>query len=221
MMINPTNPAQPSSQTQPVSSSRNSALTSDFETFLLMLTTQAQNQDPLEPLDSAEYASQLAQFSMVEQQVQTNDLLKALTTSLGSVNLEELANWVGMNVRTASAFRFDGAPVTLFAKPALAADEAVLVIRDSSDKVIDRIKMPEPVSEFVWAGTDSSGNPLPAGIYKATLESYKNDELLSEQLAAAFSRVVEAQVGDDSVLLTLDSGQVVSADLVTAVRTGA
>ena len=47
----------------------NSALSSDFETFLRMLTTQLQNQDPLNPVDSADFAVQLATFSSVEQQV--------------------------------------------------------------------------------------------------------------------------------------------------------
>ena len=60
------------------SSARQSALTSDFDTFLKMLTAQAKYQDPLEPLDSTEYAAQLAQFSMVEQQVQTNEQLLSL-----------------------------------------------------------------------------------------------------------------------------------------------
>ena len=47
-------------------------LSSDFETFLKMLTVQLENQDPLNPVDSADYAVQLATFSGVEQQVQTN-----------------------------------------------------------------------------------------------------------------------------------------------------
>ena len=53
-------------------------LSSDFETFIRMLTAQARYQDPLEPLDSSQYATQLAQFSMVEQQVLANDRLAAL-----------------------------------------------------------------------------------------------------------------------------------------------
>ena len=73
-------------------------MASDFETFLLMMTTQAQNQDPLEPMDSSEYASQLAQFSMVEQQVQTNDLLSSLDSQHGRRQAGELANWIGMDV---------------------------------------------------------------------------------------------------------------------------
>lgn len=60
-------------ESQPVIS-RN-ALSSDFETFLKMLTTQMENQDPLNPVDSAEFAMQLATFSGVEQQIRTNDIL--------------------------------------------------------------------------------------------------------------------------------------------------
>jgi len=221
-MITPTqSTTQTNAQPPSAAQSQTSSLTSDFETFLLMMTTQAQNQDPLEPMDSSEYASQLAQFSMVEQQVQTNDLLAELALSLGSVNLGELASWVGMDVRTTGAFHFDGEPEMLFVQAEPAADKAVMVIQDSDGKVIDRIKVPVGQAEFMWAGTRSDGSPLPTGTYTATLESYGGDELLSRQVASAYNQVIEAQVGDDAVLLTLESGEVVSAGMVTAVRTGA
>ncbi|WP_170763445.1 flagellar hook capping FlgD N-terminal domain-containing protein [Ruegeria lacuscaerulensis] len=219
-MITPTQSmTQPYAQTQSGTQSQTSALTSDFETFLLLMTTQAQNQDPLEPMDSSEYASQLAQFSMVEQQVQTNDLLAGL--SQGSVNLEELASWVGMDVRTAGEFHFDGTPETLFAQADPAAEDASIVIRGGDGTVIDRVAVPTTATEFTWAGTDSDGSPLPAGTYSATLESYDGEELLSEQLVSVYNQVIEAQVVDDTILLTLESGQVVPAGTVTAVRTGA
>ena len=48
--------------------------------FLKLLTTQMQNQDPLNPIDSTDYAAQLATFSGVEQQVRTNSLLADLGT---------------------------------------------------------------------------------------------------------------------------------------------
>ncbi|NOC47229.1 MULTISPECIES: flagellar hook capping FlgD N-terminal domain-containing protein [unclassified Ruegeria] len=220
-MITPVNTAQPFADQQKAGASQKSAITSDFETFLLMLTAQAKNQDPLEPMDSTEYASQLAQFSMVEQQVQTNDLLSNLANALGGTKLNELASWVGMDVRSTSAFHFAGQPVTLFAQADPDADATKLVIRDSDGTVIDNVTVPTTTEEFVWAGVDSSGNPLASGNYTATLESYKGDKLLSEKPVAAYNRVVEAQVGDDAVLLTLQGGQVVPATQVTAVRTGA
>ncbi len=220
-MINPTYTAtQPGAQTQPTRT-QSAGLASDFETFLSMLTAQAKNQDPLEPLDSSEHASQLAQFSMVEQQVQTNELLSNLELATGRVGLEALAGWVGMNVRSASAFQFDSQPVALFAQADPTADGATLVIRDSNGAAIDRIAVPTNQAEFIWAGQDGAGNPIPAGIYSATLESYDGDVVLSEQTASVYNRVVEAQVADGEVLLILETGQLVPADKVSAIRAGA
>ncbi len=221
-MITPIQSAtQPGNTAQTTAPSVSSGLASDFETFLLMLTAQARNQDPLEPLDSTEYASQLAQFSMVEQQVQTNDLLTGLALPMGNVDMGELASWVGMEVRSPAAFRFDGQPVTLLAQASAVADSAVMIIRDKDGAVIDRIPVPTDQAEFEWAGTDGTGTPLPTGSYSATLESYDGEELVSQQLAAVYNRVVEAQVGEGAVLLTLESGQVVPVGDVTAVRAGA
>ena len=59
------------------------AAKSDYETFLKMLTAQAKYQDPLEPMDSSEYASQLAQFSMVEKQTENNDILSSMAQQMG------------------------------------------------------------------------------------------------------------------------------------------
>src|SRR5258707_239440 len=57
-------------------------LAGNFDTFLTLLTTQLQNQDPLNPMDSNQFTQQLVEFSQVEQQINTNDNLKSLI-SLG------------------------------------------------------------------------------------------------------------------------------------------
>ena len=72
-----------------------SIISADFETFLKMLTTQMENQDPLNPVDAGEYASQLAMFSSVEQQVLTNDLLKDMTTKITDNAFQAMASWIG------------------------------------------------------------------------------------------------------------------------------
>src|SRR3954467_13298036 len=53
-------------------------LSSNFDTFLQLLTTQLKNQDPTSPMDSNQFTQQLVQFSQVEQQINTNDNLKTL-----------------------------------------------------------------------------------------------------------------------------------------------
>jgi flagellar basal-body rod modification protein FlgD len=68
--------------TKPSNPSQPSPLSSDFNAFLNMLTTQLKHQDPLNPVDSADYAMQLAAFSTVEQQVLLNQKMDVLQNNL-------------------------------------------------------------------------------------------------------------------------------------------
>ena len=90
---------------------------SDFETFLKMLTTQIKNQDPLNPMEGTEFAVQLATFSGVEQQVQTNTLLQQMLSN-GTNGLGELSGWIGRDVRTTAPVWFDTELVSINAMPA-------------------------------------------------------------------------------------------------------
>ena len=54
----------------------------DFQTFLKLLTAQMRHQDPLEPLDSTQFVAQLAAFSSVEQQIETNTKLETINENL-------------------------------------------------------------------------------------------------------------------------------------------
>ena len=56
-------------------------LSSNYDTFLVLLTAQLQNQDPLAPMDSTQFTQQLVQFSQVEQQIRTNEQLEGLVGS--------------------------------------------------------------------------------------------------------------------------------------------
>ena len=54
----------------------------DFQTFLKLLTAQMRHQDPLEPLDATQFVAQLAAFSSVEQQIETNTKLETINEKL-------------------------------------------------------------------------------------------------------------------------------------------
>ncbi len=69
---------QPTTQT---SSDASNNATVDYDAFLQLLVAQLKYQDPTDPTDSAEFMSQLASFSSVEQQIQTNDKLEVLVQS--------------------------------------------------------------------------------------------------------------------------------------------
>jgi flagellar basal-body rod modification protein FlgD len=54
------------------------------DTFLQLLIAQLQNQDPLKPQDGAEFVTQLAQFSNLEQQIASREDLDAIRQSLAT-----------------------------------------------------------------------------------------------------------------------------------------
>jgi len=194
------------------------ALASDFETFLKMLTAQARYQNPLEPIDSSEYAAQLAQFSMVEQQVLSNDLLSALTAQLGSGNMAQMASWIGMEARSKAAVQFDGTPVTINPNPASASDEVVLVVYDANDAEVQRQQLPVSATPFEWAGVSDDGTPFPPGAYSFSIESREKGELLVADPAETYSRVTEARMQDGETLLIMASGAPVLASTVSGIR---
>lgn len=193
-------------------------LSADFDTFLQMLTAQARFQDPLDPVSSSDYAAQLAQFSMVEQQVFTNDQLGALTDALGGTTIATLANWVGMEARAPASVAFDGQPVTVSPAPAEGADRAQLVVRNDFGGEVARLNLPLSNAPFTWDGRDRSGAMAGNGLYSFDVESFVGEELIGTQPAEAYARVIEAQVVNGETVLKLQGGANVLANQVTALR---
>lgn len=203
---------------QSTAKSRTSALTSDFETFLKMLTAQARYQDPLEPIDSTEYAAQLAQFSMVEQQVQTNDTLKALITNIGTNQFSAMSGWVGMETRAAMPAYFDGTPVTVYPNPAAVSDKVELVVTDKSGAEIERIPLPVSADPYEWSGQTSSGALRETGQYGFQVESWKDGEVILSEPAQIYEEVQEVQLQNGEAVLILTGGQAILSSSVTAIR---
>ena len=62
-------------------SDKTTGIADNFQTFLTLLTTQLQHQNPLDPLDTNQFTQQLVQFAGIEQQLKSNDQLKSLTAA--------------------------------------------------------------------------------------------------------------------------------------------
>lgn len=212
-----TNPTLPSS-TPTALSDPSGVLGSDFEVFLQMLTAQAQYQDPLEPMDNSEYAAQLAQFSMVEQQVMTNDLMEQLMTTLGANNMSSAANWIGMEALVQGPVQYDGTPVTISPNPPITADQVDLIVSNAQGKEVQRIQIPTSSDPFSWTGLNASGNPLPNGEYTFEIESSAQGEVLITEPALSYSRVTEARIEEGETLLVLESGYMLTANNVAGLR---
>lgn len=190
----------------------------DFETFLKMLTVQMQNQDPLNPMESTEFATQLAAFSTVEQQVRTNDLLTALGAQMGALSVSQLSGWVGMEARAEMPVNFSGSPVMLTVKGDDLADSATLVVTDARGKEVQRLAVNPDRHEMEWAGVTASGAPLPAGSYAMSVESHSRGDLISVDPVHVHARIVEARNENGTPILVMDSGQEVESSDVVGLR---
>ena len=195
-------------------------ISSDFETFLRMLTVQMENQDPLDPTDSSEYAMQLATFSSVEQQVLTNDLLASLTSQITTSGLSQMADWVGNEARAAMPAYFSGTPITVAPNPAAAADYVELVVYDADGNEVERTEIPVSADPVEWAGTSADGSPLANGLYQFNIESYSNDELILESISDVYATVTEVRSQTGNVYLMMAGDVSILASEVNAVRGG-
>ena len=193
-------------------------LTSDFQTFLRMLTTQMQNQDPLNPIEASDYAVQLATFSNVEQSVKTNQLLEAMQQQFGIMSMSQLAGWVGQEARASGSVFVRGEPITLSPNPAATADRVVLVVRDKDGQVVSREELPVSADNFDWDPVDATGAPLTSGLYDLSVESYYRDTLLVADAVEHYARILEAQGGIGGTKLVLEGGVEVAATDITALR---
>jgi flagellar basal-body rod modification protein FlgD len=193
-------------------------ITSDFTMFLKMLTVQMQNQDPLNPIESTDYAVQLATFSGVEQQVRTNQLLAEMQTRFSQMGLADMAGWIGKEARSDAPVQFNGSAVDLSLSPAAGASTAVLVVRDAQGALVAREEIAAPGPSYTWLGADATGMPLQAGAYSLSLESMAGDRLLATTPVEHYARVVEARSTAAGTLLVLDNGAEVAAARVRGLR---
>ncbi len=218
MDITPTQTAASPGVSQAKSAAATSALSSDFETFLKMLTVQMENQDPLNPVDSADFASQLAAFSSVEQQVHTNDLLGGLSEQMGLLGLGQLQGWVGMMARAEMPVAFDGSSVDLRYETATGTDLAQLVVRDTTGGIVQQRSVPPGGGTVIWDGTDETGQALPAGTYHLSVDAFEGEAHLGTTPVSSQSRVVEARLSGGTTMLVMAGGQDVPVSSVIALR---
>ncbi len=168
-----TTPTSSTSTTNGATSSTASAtlqglgsLADNFNTFLTLLTTQLQNQDPTAPLDSNQFTQQLVQMTGVEQQLNTNALLQQVANNT-STGVSSAVGLIGKDVRATSstANLTNGQAQWTYNLPATAADLKVQVLNAAGTVLY--AAAPTNLSagdhSFSWNGKDSSGNQLPDG----------------------------------------------------------
>lgn len=151
------------------------SLAQDFDDFLTLLTTQLQNQDPLNPTDTTEFTNQLVMFNQVEQQIKSNDKLDELINATMANSLQQALGYIGLDVSyegqqfynagdgTGNRFVYD-----------LSDEVATLTMRvvDAEGETVYTEKVSEQPGLTVvqWDGKDNNGETVTAGNYTLLLD---------------------------------------------------
>ena len=137
------------------------SLASNYQSFLTLLTTQLQNQDPLSPMDTNQFTSQLTQMTGVEQQLLSNQLLQQLVTANQGSGLSSAVGLLGKTVGTSggSATLTSGSASWPYTLPASAASGTASVY-DSGGNLVwsgGLTSLNSGANLFTWNGKASSG----------------------------------------------------------------
>ena len=152
-------------------------LSSDFNSFLSLLTTQLQNQDPLSPMDSTQFTAQLVAFTGVEQQINTNSKLDSLIGVDQGTQLTAAANFIGDSVQAPSTqvnVNADGTASQIGYTLPSTASAVTLTVTDSSGNVVSSGNAPANSGANVVTFSpvnQNTGNALPAGAYNVSIQA--------------------------------------------------
>lgn len=182
-------------------------LSDNYETFLTLLTSQLQNQDPLQPTDTAEFTKQLVQYSQVEQSIKTNQKLDDVISAINNGQPNQALGYIGKTVEIQSngiALQDGKAHLTVSTdKPAA---DAVFEITDAkTGKVVRSMALSKfaGTQDVNWDGLDDSGNQLPDGTYKGVAKITGSDGKEVSAQVMSFGRVtgVDLTAGEPYLML--------------------
>ncbi len=180
-MIEPTSPSIPTMSPSGTTGPGAAAGAASRDQFLRLFVAQLENQNPLDPQSGADMVAQLAQFSSLEQAVESNRRLADLVSAQDAAGSAALADLVGREVTAdASTLTLDGrAPALQVA--AISGDDPIaggeLIVRSASGAEVRRVSFGAGVSPMAidWDGTDASGVPLAPGTYSVEVVARGSD----------------------------------------------
>lgn len=145
-----------------------SRFSENFDDFLKLLTTQMENQDPLEPLDGTEFTTQLVQFSSVEQQIAQNQRLDQLLALQQSQVVTNAVGFIGKTVEAAgNKAELINGQATIGYGLAQEAEAVTITIKNADGAVVRTIQGDTKAGShsFTWDGKNTQGVDQPNGSY--------------------------------------------------------
>jgi flagellar basal-body rod modification protein FlgD len=169
----PSNSTNSANAPAPPAASGSSATAMSQSDFLKLMVAQLQAQDPTNPVDNSQFASQMAQFSTLSATQDLGTQLTALSSSLTSASqtsqVLSSANLVGRNVLVPSTTAtYNSTDPVSGAVNLSAAGPVTVTITDANGNAVRTLNLgsqPAGLAQFTWDGKDDNGNTVASGTY--------------------------------------------------------
>ena len=207
-LLSQSNASQSSSSSSSKSDDAIASLNDTYNNFLLLLTKQLQNQDPLNPMDTAQFTQQLVGFSQVEQQIQSNKSLEKLINLQSATNTFGAVSFLGNEVAVDSdhiALK-DGKAKFQYAIDRTAG-RAVMTVVDSRGQTVLVQEANRDIGTYNvdWNGKDAFGNQLPDGEYRVAVHYLDDQGQTYSAKITSFGVVDSTELADGEVKLFIGS----------------
>lgn len=195
----------------------------DKDAFLLLLVTQFKYQDPLNPMEDKEFIAQLAQFTTLEQQMETNKQMENLVGLQTQQQMISAVNYIGKEV-SARGFGVavtNGEASLIQYANAEEMTKGYANIFDANGSLINTValKAGSPgVHDFVWDCKTASGGIVSDGVYtvKISGESAAGEKIMVDM--SVTGKVTGVSQSDGEQILTLSDGRMVALAYVRQVQ---
>lgn len=224
---NPVSTPTTSTNTGASSNAATKQLAGNFQTFLTLLTTQLQNQDPTSPMDSNQFTQQLVQYSQVEQQIATNDNLTKLISLSQSQSTNLAMSYLGKNIvlddgsgllQTTVQNTSDGSKTVTKGDWTYGLDNiaksTVLTVKDANGKIVYSKSLTAAADNtagghtFSWDGKDNNGDLQSDGLYTLVVSAIANDGSTIKTSVASKAQVGGVDLSGTSPQLVIGNSEV-------------
>lgn len=209
-----------------------SSIADTFDSFLMLLTQQLKNQDPLKPMDATQFTTQLVQFTQVEQQIRQNQNLEAMIVLEHSTLVSSIVGYLGKTIDTKGESVYlsgDSADISYTLPDGTA--KVQIAISDESGNVVRTINLDEATATskgthvYTWDGKTDAGVALSDGTYNLSFKALDGSGNPAKSASGApitiattsSGKVTNVEIIDGQILLTVGSAKIPLAE-VSSIR---
>ncbi len=174
--VTPTSTTSTSSTASAATAASTQQIAGNFDTFLQLLTTQLQNQDPLDPMDTSQFTDQLVEFSSVEQQIDENTNLQTLIslqqTSEATQVMQLIGSTVTVNSTTGTLANASGQSASwALNSPSPATGTVTITNSAGAVAYTGTTSLNSGNNTYTWNGVGANGVTWPDGTYNLAISA--------------------------------------------------